>query len=93
MTEVKIFESPLLQEETVSGIVIAPGEDQKDMGAMDSFYKSRAVTPQQTHSVNVGIVESQTDIFPDTDALITFSPHLPIGIRTADCVPILIYSP
>ncbi|MDE6681960.1 MAG: peptidoglycan editing factor PgeF, partial [Muribaculaceae bacterium] len=48
---------------------------------------------QQTHSVNVGIVESQTDIFPDTDALINLSPHLPIWILSADCVHILIYAP
>ena len=61
--------------------------------------------PQQTHSCNVAIVTEAdlSDIaagrvkpesrFADTDALITRLPDLYIGVRTADCVPILIYSP
>lgn len=54
---------------------------------------SKIVFPKQTHSANVGIVKSDQDIFPDTDALITDIPGICIGVRTADCVPILLYDP
>ena len=57
------------------------------------FEKTQLVSPKQTHSVNIGIVKTQNDIFQDTDALITNSPGICIFIRTADCVPILLYDP
>lgn len=63
---------------------------------------SAILLPQQTHSVNVSwvtndIVSEVNDIslsplFHDTDALITDIPGLTIGVRTADCVPILLYA-
>jgi len=49
--------------------------------------------PKQTHSKNIGIVNSTKDIFPDTDSLITNKPGICIFIRTADCVPILLFDP
>lgn len=55
--------------------------------------KSDFVFPKQTHSANVGIVRSSIDIFPDTDALITNIPGICISVRTADCVPILLFDP
>lgn len=57
------------------------------------FEKSQMVSPKQTHSKNVGIVKSHKDIFPETDALITNIPNICIFIRTADCVPILLFDP
>jgi purine-nucleoside/S-methyl-5'-thioadenosine phosphorylase / adenosine deaminase len=57
------------------------------------FDKDKMVSPKQTHSRNIGIVNSAKDIFPDTDALITNKPGICIFIRTADCVPILLYDP
>jgi len=57
------------------------------------FEKDKMVSPKQTHSKNIGIVNSTKDIFPDTDALITNKPGVCIFIRTADCVPILLYDP
>ncbi len=57
------------------------------------FNKNQMVSPKQTHSKNIGIVNSNKDIFPDTDALITNKPGICIFIRTADCVPILLYDP
>lgn len=56
-------------------------------------YESLALLPQQTHSINVGIAEMRDQSFAETDALVTFTPGLPIGVVTADCVPILIYAP
>lgn len=49
------------------------------------------ILPVQTHSCNVAMVcESQAE-YPDTDALVTDQAGVMIGIRTADCVPVLLY--
>lgn len=55
--------------------------------------KEQMVSPKQTHSKNIGIVTSAKDIFPNTDALITNVSGICIFVRTADCVPILLYDP
>ena len=57
------------------------------------FEKMQMVSPKQTHSKNIGIVKSEQDIFPDTDALICNTPNICIFTRTADCVPILLFDP
>ena len=57
------------------------------------FEKYQMVSPRQTHSRNTGLVKSVNDIFDDTDALITNIPNICIFIRTADCVPILLFDP
>lgn len=51
------------------------------------------VTPRQTHTSNVAVVTSPDQSFPDTDALITQRPDIAVGVRTADCVPILLLAP
>lgn len=53
------------------------------------------IIPIQTHSCNVKIVGASPDIseLEDTDALITLRPGVRIGVRTADCVPVVIYAP
>lgn len=56
-------------------------------------YKSLAVLPEQTHSLKVGIVEEKAQLFPGTDALVSFRRDCPVGIITADCVPIVLYAP
>lgn len=58
-----------------------------------SFLRLWANIPQQTHSLNVGVVERPFQSFSNTDALITFLKEVPIGVVTADCVPILLHSP
>lgn len=49
--------------------------------------------PRQTHTVNVAIAERADDVFEETDALVTFRKGLRIGVRTADCVPIVLWAP
>lgn len=49
--------------------------------------------PTQTHSVNVAEAINGSHTFPDTDALFTYKPELAVGVRTADCVPILLFAP
>lgn len=60
-----------------------------------SAFPLPVLIPCQTHTCNVGIVRRESDIgvFPDTDALVSFCPGLRIGVRTADCVPLLLYAP
>ncbi len=51
------------------------------------------VLPQQTHTANVALCTSADQTFADTDALITRDPTIAVGVRTADCQPMLLYSP
>ena len=49
--------------------------------------------PLQTHTSNIGIVRDLAEEFPETDGLISFDPHIAVGVRTADCQPVLLYAP
>lgn len=52
--------------------------------------------PHQTHSSNIACIEDP-DVDPamleNIDALTTNLPGLAIGVRTADCIPVLLYDP
>lgn len=50
------------------------------------------IIPEQTHSLNVGILTENQRSFPDTDAIITRLVGEEIGVRTADCVPVVLYA-
>ncbi|MDE5774226.1 MAG: polyphenol oxidase family protein [Muribaculaceae bacterium] len=72
--------------------ISASGEvSPQDINDVNAPLRELAVLPIQTHSLNVAVVDADRRLFPDTDALITFRPHTPIGVLTADCVPILLY--
>ena len=58
----------------------------------DDILPCNIVLPKQTHSLNVAIVSDGNEILEDTDAIITETPGLPIGVRTADCVPVILYA-
>ncbi|MDE5814557.1 MAG: polyphenol oxidase family protein, partial [Muribaculaceae bacterium] len=45
------------------------------------------------HSCNVAVVDLYERYFEDTDALVTFERNVAVGVKTADCVPILVYAP
>ncbi len=54
------------------------------------------VQPHQTHSVNVAYVDRPDLTREDlegVDALVTDLPGVAIGVRTADCVPVLLFDP
>lgn len=51
------------------------------------------VLPQQTHTAHVDICTMPGQTFADTDALISLDPAIAVGVRTADCQPILLYAP
>ena len=55
-------------------------------------FSHAVLLPVQTHSCTVAEVDSPCPL-PDTDAIITRTPGLRIGVRTADCVPLLLHAP
>ncbi len=48
--------------------------------------------PTQTHTANVAVTNSRQEL-PDTDGLITLNAALMPGVRTADCVPVMLFAP
>lgn len=61
----------------------------------DSRYLPDVVKPVQTHSCNIMVIGSAA-VIPDlneADAVISLAKGLRIGVRTADCVPVLVYAP
>jgi len=57
--------------------------------------RSDIVSPHQVHSAMVRVVgrEHRGQVCPETDALITACPDVPLMLRFADCVPVLLYDP
>ena len=54
------------------------------------------VQPHQTHSTNVAYVDRPDLTREDlegVDALVTDLMDVAIGVRTADCIPVLLYDP
>ncbi len=91
----KFAEEILFCDKGITAMCVAPenNEDSDKAGDLKPLYKHYALLPNQTHSLNVKIVEDRSENLDDTDAIITFEKDLPIGIITADCVPIVVYSP
>lgn len=72
------------------------GEASARAGVMASASMAQGVTlPIQTHSRNVAVIGSDGEIpaMDDTDAVICLARGVRIGVRTADCVPALLFSP
>lgn len=63
------------------------------LGDLLDIDPSRIAFCRQVHGDTIHIVESVPDCLPDGDALITTKRGLFLGIKTADCVPILILDP
>lgn len=82
-------------DDKVCGICMYP--DLRDPEAENrdliDIYRMWSRIPDQTHSCNVAIADRYQRFFADTDALLTFERDVPVGVKTADCVPILIYAP
>ena len=63
--------------------------------AADDRLMPEVLRPVQTHSCNVAVI-GEDGIVPnldDTDALICMAKDIKIGVRTADCVPVVVYAP
>lgn len=71
----------------------AYGVDARETGVhAGSFHlpASQLMIPRQTHSVNVKWVDRPGEV-PDTDAVITRQRGLCVAVKTADCIPVLLY--
>lgn len=62
-------------------------------GAPHGPQGAQLILPVQTHSLNIASADCGLAEFPDTDALITQRRRIYVGVRTADCVPVLLYAP
>lgn len=95
MSGINILREPLLMDDMVSGLCLIPdpGNPEIEKSDLTGLLGIWAITPVQTHSCNVAVVDAYGRYFEDTDALITFEPDVPVGVKTADCVPILVYAP
>lgn len=82
----------LMHETGAKGLAVHP-VGSTAAATSSQAYEELALLPVQTHSSHVAVASNRNQHFPDTDALVTFQPGLRIGVRTADCVPILIYAP
>lgn len=90
-----IREEFLLMNEGVSGLCLCPDlrDPENEKKDLMWLYRMWAKIPEQTHSCNVAVTDGLSRYYQDTDALITFERDVPIGVKTADCVPILVYAP
>lgn len=70
-----------------------PGVDAREGGILMGevcIPPSHLFIPRQMHSVNVCWAEGPGEV-PDTDAVITQVPGLCVAVKTADCIPVLLY--
>ena len=84
----KILKSDLLDEKRVKNIT-AFFTPRGDLPIKNDFAK-RILTPNQTHSDNIEIVDSRNE-YPNTDGLILTKPDTAIFLRFADCTPLIFY--
>lgn len=63
--------------------------------APDFRHRPDVIRPVQTHSCNVGVIPADGELpdLADTDAIVCLRQGKAIGVRTADCVPIIAYAP
>lgn len=61
----------------------------------DDHYMPEVVRPVQTHSCNVAVVEAGAALpcLDNTDAIVSLGGGIKIGVRTADCVPLVVHAP
>ena len=57
--------------------------------------RSDVVSPHQVHGTAVAVVTERDRgrVIPQTDALVTRSPNVPLMLRFADCAPLFFYDP
>ena len=70
-----------------------PGVDAREVGLRGDgigIGADHIMIPRQTHSTNVRWVNTFGEV-PDTDAVITSETGLCIAVKTADCIPVLVY--
>lgn len=62
----------------------------------DAVLPCHVIQPHQTHSVKVACIDDPgiaREQLEGVDALVTNLRGVAIGVRTADCIPVLLYDP
>lgn len=75
---------------------VAPGEVEAFSTFRDSVLPYFVVTGHQVHGTSIAVVKDPATTREELegfDALITDVPGCAIGVRTADCIPVLLYDP
>lgn len=70
-----------------------PGVDARQTGLCGESMQipsTSIMIPRQTHSTNVRWVDTFGEV-PDTDAVITEKTGLCVAVKTADCIPVLLF--
>ena len=80
----KILRSDLLDKKKVNAFFTTRGT------WVDVLNSKRILTPVQTHSDHIEIVDKRND-YPDTDGLILTEKETVIYLRFADCTPLIFY--
>lgn len=67
-----------------------PSLDGEGWGGVIFQHSQKIISPQQTHSNHVEIVDERLE-YPDTDGLIISQKNIPIALKFADCTPLIFY--
>jgi hypothetical protein len=78
-------------EQRGSGEESGTGEDVRTRGALPSSGQGRLLLLKQVHGATV--VEAPWDGTPEADASVATGPGWLLGIKTADCLPVLLVDP
>jgi YfiH family protein len=80
---------------TVGDDIGAVEENHRRALSLFGFEVDQTVSPYQVHGARVGLVgrAHRGTVQPSCDALVTDTPGVPLLLRFADCVPILLYDP
>lgn len=94
----EIFTSPLLLHypELIHGFTTRElGADYDRIAVRMKILVSQIYHVDQIHSGKAVVVDEDTELaqLPQADALVTARADIIIGVRTADCLPLLIYDP
>ncbi len=68
-------------------------DNRVNLAAKIAIAPEQLVFADQTHSVNVKVVNSVNEDLMDTDAMVTNQQGVCLNVLTADCVPILLFDP
>ena len=69
---------------------ITPSLDREGWCGVIFPNSQKVISPQQTHSDYIEIVDERLE-YPDTDGLIITKQNTPIALRFADCTPLIFY--
>jgi polyphenol oxidase len=64
-----------------------------EVSGIAGFNKNSAYIPKQVHGTEIVEVLSSDDPTKEADGSYTFSYDCPVAVRTADCLPLVLYSP